>query len=103
MKRNSTTETDLPPTNVGVWENNVSGSFERFCLTAGIEALGAMTEKETAVVHRRRLKGALQGDPAHLWAPHCHSTSKVADNTNSRRIDQLSMATHQLPPASRCG
>jgi putative transposase len=49
MKRNSTTETALPPTNVGAvgkaWDD-VSASFERFCLTAGIEALGAMMEKE---------------------------------------------------------
>jgi putative transposase len=49
MKRNSTTETALPPTNVGVvgkaWDD-VSESFERFCLAAGIEALGAMMEKE---------------------------------------------------------
>jgi putative transposase len=49
MKRNSTTETALPPTNVGAvgkaWDD-VSESFERFCLAAGIEALGAMMEKE---------------------------------------------------------
>jgi putative transposase len=49
MKRNSTTETTLPPTNVGAvgkaWDD-VSESFERLCLAAGIEALGAMMEKE---------------------------------------------------------
>lgn len=49
MKRNSTIETALPATNVGAvgkaWDD-VSASFERFCLTAGIESLGAMMEKE---------------------------------------------------------
>jgi putative transposase len=49
MKRVSTTETALPPINAGAvgkaWDD-VSASFERFCLTAGIEALSAMMEKE---------------------------------------------------------
>jgi putative transposase len=45
MKRNSTIETALPP--MGKAWDDVSASFERFCLTAGIEALGAMMEKET--------------------------------------------------------
>jgi putative transposase len=49
MKRNSTTETVLPAPNVGAvgkaWDD-VSASFERFRLTAGIGALGAMMEKE---------------------------------------------------------
>jgi hypothetical protein len=49
MKRNSTTESALPPTNVGAvgkaWDD-VSVSFERFCLTAGIETLGTMMGKE---------------------------------------------------------
>jgi len=49
MKRNSTIETGLPPANVravGKAWDDVSASFERFCLTAGIEALGAMMEEE---------------------------------------------------------
>jgi putative transposase len=49
MKRNSTTGTALPPANVravGKAWDDVSASCERFCLAAGIEALGAMMEKE---------------------------------------------------------
>jgi putative transposase len=49
MKRHSTTDTALPPANEGAvgkaWDE-VSASFERFCLTSGIEALSAMMEKE---------------------------------------------------------
>src|SRR5262252_886417 len=49
MKRVSTTETALPPIKAGAvgkaWDD-VSASFERFCLTSGIEALSAMMEKE---------------------------------------------------------
>jgi len=50
MKRDSTTATALPPTPgagaVGRAFEEVSASFERFCLAAGIEALGAMMEKD---------------------------------------------------------
>src|SRR5215471_3892952 len=63
MKRINTTETVLPPTNVealGKAWDNVSASFERFCLTAGIEALGAMMEKEAEELcgprHARRAR-----------------------------------------------
>jgi putative transposase len=49
MKRRSTTETALPPINAGAvgkaWDE-VSASFERFCLTAGLQALSAMMEQE---------------------------------------------------------
>ncbi len=49
MKRFSTTATALPPTTLGAvgkaWEG-VSASFDRFCLAAGIEALGTMLEKD---------------------------------------------------------
>ncbi len=49
MKRFSTTATALPPTTLGAvgkaWEE-VSASFDRFCLAAGIEALGTMLEKD---------------------------------------------------------
>ena len=49
MKRFSTTATALPPTTSGAggkaWEE-VSASFDRFCLAAGIEALGMMLEKD---------------------------------------------------------
>ena len=49
MKRFSTTATALPPTTLGAvgkaWEE-VSASFDRFCLAAGIEALGTMLEND---------------------------------------------------------
>src|SRR5215216_576998 len=49
MKRFSTTETALPPSSLGAVDMafaEVSASFERFCLAAGIEALGGMMEKD---------------------------------------------------------
>jgi hypothetical protein len=43
MKKVSTTSIASPPTGMGAvgkaWEDAVSVSFDRFCLTAGIEAL----------------------------------------------------------------
>ena len=49
MKRFSTTATALPPPTLGAvgkaWDE-VSASFDRFCLAAGIEALGAMMERD---------------------------------------------------------
>ena len=49
MKKSSTTPKVLPSTNLGAvgkaWDE-VSGSFDRFCLAAGVEALGAMMEKD---------------------------------------------------------
>ena len=53
MKRVSTTSIALPPTDVGAvgktW-HEVSASFDRFCLAAGIDALGAMMEKDAEEV-----------------------------------------------------
>jgi len=51
MKRNITTATALPPavlSPVGKAMEEVSASFDRFCLAAGIEALGEMMEKDAA-------------------------------------------------------
>jgi hypothetical protein len=49
MKRVSTTSIALAPTDTGAvgkaWDE-VSASFDRFCLAAGIDALGAMMEKD---------------------------------------------------------
>ena len=49
MKKVSTTSIASPPTGMGAvgkaWDA-VSVSFDRFCLTAGIEALGTMMEKD---------------------------------------------------------
>jgi putative transposase len=51
MKRNITTASALRPavlSPVGKAMEEVSASFDRFCLAAGIEALGAMMEKDAA-------------------------------------------------------
>ena len=49
MKRVNTTSTAMPSTNIGgvgkAWDE-VSASFDRFCLAAGVEALGAMMETD---------------------------------------------------------
>ena len=49
MKRVSTTSIALAPTDTGAvgkaWDE-VSASFDRFCLAAGVDALGAMMEKD---------------------------------------------------------
>ena len=49
MKKAITPLTALPPTGMGAvgkaWDE-VSTSFDRFCLAAGIDALGAMMEKD---------------------------------------------------------
>src|ERR1700730_3891151 len=49
MKRVSTTSIALAPTDMGAvgkaWDE-VSASFDRFCLAAGVDALGAMMEKD---------------------------------------------------------
>jgi hypothetical protein len=51
MKTNITTGTALPPavlSPVGKAMEEVSASFDRFCLAAGMEALGEMMEKDAA-------------------------------------------------------
>src|SRR6202163_1124578 len=51
MTRNSITATALPPATmspVGKALEEVSASFDRFCLAAGIEALGEMMEWDVA-------------------------------------------------------
>jgi putative transposase len=51
MKTNITTATALPPavlSPVGKAMEEVSASFDRFCLAAGMEALGEMMEKDAA-------------------------------------------------------
>jgi putative transposase len=76
MKRDSTPETALPPTNVGAvgkaWDQ-VSASFERFCLTAGIEAFSAMMEKEAEeLCGPRHARG--EGRRAYRWG---HTQGKI--------------------------
>ena len=69
MKRFSTTATALPPSVLGpvgkAW-GEVSASFERFCLAAGIEALGAMMEKDAEeACGPRHARG--EGRCGHRW------------------------------------
>src|ERR1700674_626300 len=69
MKRVSTTPKVLPSTNRGAvgkaWDE-VSGSFDRFCLATGIEALGAMMEKDAEeACGARHARG--EGRRGHRW------------------------------------
>ncbi len=69
MKRFSTTATALPPSGLGpvgkAW-GEVSACFERFCLAAGIEALGAMMEKDAEeACGPRHARG--EGRCGHRW------------------------------------
>ena len=69
MKRVSTTSIALPATDVGAvgkaW-HEVSASFDRFCLAAGIDALGAMMEKDAEEVCGAR-HARSEGRRGHRW------------------------------------
>src|SRR5580692_170989 len=69
MKRVSTTATALPSTNMGAvgkaWDE-VSASFDRFCLAAGIDALGAMMEKDAEEACGAR-HARSEGRRGHRW------------------------------------
>jgi putative transposase len=69
MKRFSTTSTALPPTVLGAvgkaWDE-VSVSFDRFCLAAGIEALGTMMETDAEEACGPR-HGRGDGRRGHRW------------------------------------
>src|SRR6266700_2538829 len=69
MKRISTTSIALPPTDMGAvgkaWDE-VSASFDRFCLAAGVDALGAMMEKDAEeACGARHARG--EGRRGHRW------------------------------------
>ncbi len=69
MKRFNTTATALRPSVLGpvgmAWDE-VSASFDRFCLAAGIEALGAMMEKDAEeACGARHARG--EGRRGHRW------------------------------------
>jgi hypothetical protein len=69
MKRISTTPTVLPAADMGAvgkaWDE-VSASFDRFCLAAGVDALGAMMEKDAEeVCGARHARG--EGRRGHRW------------------------------------
>src|SRR5260370_35655027 len=69
MKRVSTTSIGLPPTDMGAvgkaW-HEVSASFDRFCLAAGVDALGAMMEKDAEEVCGAR-HARSEGRRGHRW------------------------------------
>src|SRR5215469_18561489 len=69
MKRNSTTAIASPPVGgsaVGEAWDEVSTSFDRFCLAAGIEALGTMMERDAEeACGRRHARGV--GRRGHRW------------------------------------
>ncbi|HEY2758739.1 MAG TPA: IS256 family transposase, partial [Pseudolabrys sp.] len=84
MKRISTIATALPPVAVGkAWEE-VSASFDRFCLTAGIETLGTMMESDAAAAcGPRHARG--QGRRGHRWG---HTTGKIGFHGGKVAIDR---------------
>src|ERR1035437_9812332 len=69
MKRVSTPSIALPRTEMGAvgkaWDE-VSTSFDRFCLTVGIEALGAMMEKDAEEACGAR-HARSEGRRGHRW------------------------------------
>src|SRR5208283_4439551 len=69
MKRISTTPTVLPSTNmeaVGKAWDEVSASFDRFCLAAGIDALRAMMERDAEEACGAR-HARSEGRRGHRW------------------------------------
>ena len=87
MKRVSTTETALPTINTGAvgkaWDD-VSVSFERFCLTAGIEALSAMMEKEAEeLCGPRHARG--EGRRGHRWG---HTQGKIGFHGGKLNVER---------------
>jgi putative transposase len=90
MKRISTIATALPPVAVGkAWEE-VSASFDRFCLTAGIETLGTMMESDAAAAcGPRHARG--QGRRGHRWG---HTTGKIGFHGGKVAIDRPRVRGH---------
>jgi putative transposase len=76
MRTFSTTATALPPTVLGAvgkaWDE-VSVSFDRFCLAAGMEALGTMMEKDAEEACGPR-HGRGDGRHGHRWG---HTRGKI--------------------------
>jgi putative transposase len=90
MKRITTIATALPPVPVGkAWEE-VSASFDRFCLAAGIEALGMMMESDAEVVcGPRHARG--QGRRGHRWG---HTTGKIGFHGGKMAIERPRVRGH---------
>ena len=84
MKRITTIATGLPPVPVGkAWEE-VSASFDRFCLATGIETLGMMMESDAeAACGPRHARGP--GRRGHRWG---HTTGKIGFHGGKMAIDR---------------
>ena len=84
MKRFITTLTALPPVPVGKAWDEVSASFDRFCLAAGIETLGTMMESDTeAACGPRHARG--EGRRGHRWG---HTMGKIGFHGGKVAIDR---------------
>jgi len=87
MKKTITTTTALPPaisSPVGKAFEEVSASFDRFCLTAGIEALGEMMEKDAAEACGARHSRA-EGRRGYRWG---HTRGKVVFHAGKIEIER---------------
>src|SRR6516162_8824559 len=102
MKTNITTTTALPPAvlepvlgPVGKAFEEVSASFDRFCLAAGIAALGEMMDKDAAnACGPRHSRG--EGRRGYRWG---RTRGKIAFHAGKREIERprvRDMAGHEL-------
>src|SRR3954463_12717995 len=84
MKTSSTMTSVIPSAPVGkAWEE-VSASFDRFCLAAGIETLGTMMESDAeAACGPRHARG--EGRRGHRWG---HTTGKIGFHGGKVAIDR---------------
>ena len=102
MKTNITTTTALPPAvlepvlgPVGKAFEEVSASFDRFCLAAGIAALGEMMDKDAAdACGPRHSRG--EGRRGYRWG---HTRGKIAFHAGKMEIERprvRDIAGHEL-------
>src|SRR4029077_7766154 len=93
MKKAITPLTALPPTGMGVvdkaWDA-VSVSFDRFCLTAGIEALGIMMEQDAEQACGAR-HARSDGRRGHRWGG---TQGKIGVHAGKVAVER--------PPRGRC-
>ena len=84
MKKSIRIATALPPWAVGEAFDEVSASFDRFCLAAGIETLGMMMESDAeAVCGPRHARG--QGRRGHRWG---RTTGKIGFHGGKMAIER---------------
>jgi putative transposase len=92
MKKVSTTSIASPPTGMGAvgkaWEA-VSVSFDRFCLTAGIEALGTMMEKDAEEACGAR-HARSDGRRGHRWG---RTQGKIGFHAGKVAVERPACAT----------